>query len=116
MRMRKLRGRLSAQIAVLALDALASCVGGGPSRELKRIQERSSAVVEAAVGRALVAGALSASAATASGPGTASIVAMGVYASIPVGTIAAAVTIMGFLAAPVHDLGRVVEYRQMYRA
>jgi len=115
-RLRKLRGRLSAQIADTVLAAPAIRAGGGQSRELKRIQERSSAVVEAAVGRARVAGALSASAATASGLGTAAIVAMGVYASIPVGTIAAAVTIMGFLAAPVHDLGRVVEYRQMYRA
>lgn len=115
-RLRKLRGRLSAQIADTVLAAPAIRAGGGQSRELKRIQDRSSAVVEAAVRRARVAGALGASGATAAGLGTAAIVAMGVYASLPVGTIAAAVTVMGFLAAPVHDLGRVVEYRQMYRA
>lgn len=115
-RLRKLRGRLSAQIADTVLAAPAIRAGGGQSRELKRLRERSSAVVEAAVGRARVAGALRASAATATGLGTAAIVAVGVYASIPVGTIAAAVTVMGFLAAPVQDLGRVVEYRQMYRA
>jgi len=115
-RLRKLRGRLSAQIADTVLAAPAIRAGGGQSRELKRIQERSSAVVEAAVGRARVAGALRASTATASGLGTAAIVAMGVYARLPLGTVAAAVTVMGFLVAPVQDLGRVVEYRQMYRA
>lgn len=115
-RLRKLRGRLSAQIADTVLAAPAIRAGGGQSRELKRIQERSRAVVEAAVARARVAGALRASAATASGLGTAAIVAMGMYANLSVGTIAAAVAVMGFLVVPVQDLGRVVEYRQMYRA
>jgi ABC-type multidrug transport system fused ATPase/permease subunit len=115
-RLRKLRGRLSAQIADTVLAAPAIRAGGGQNRELKRIQERSRAVVEAAVARARVAGALRASAATASGLGTAAIVAMGMYANLSVGTIAAAVAVMGFLVVPVQDLGRVVEYRQMYRA
>lgn len=114
--LRRLRGRLAGQIADTVLAASTIRAAGGQRRELRRIRNRSRAVVEASIARARAAGALRGLAAAASGVATATVVGAGLYAQVPVGTIAGAITIVGILAAPVQDLGRVVEYRQMYRA
>jgi ABC-type ATPase involved in cell division len=44
------------------------------------------------------------------------VIGTGLLAGLPTHTIAGALTIVGFLATPIHDVGRVVEYRQSYRA
>lgn len=114
--LRKVRGRLSSYLgdAVLATRAIRSA--GGQRRELGRIEEQSLALVEAAVSRARVAGALRGAAAATSGIATASMVGLGLVAGVPTTTVASALTVLGFLAAPIHDLGRVVEYRQTFKA
>jgi len=56
------------------------------------------------------------SAAATSGIITAMVIGTGLLAGLPTHTIAGAITIVAFLATPIHELGQVVEYRQTYRA
>jgi ABC-type transport system involved in cytochrome bd biosynthesis fused ATPase/permease subunit len=56
------------------------------------------------------------SAAATSGIITAMVIGTGLLAGLPTHTIAGAITILAFLATPIHELGQVVEYRQTYRA
>lgn len=114
--LRRVRGRLASHIADTVLASRAIRAGGGQTRELRRLRSRSGDVVEAAIARAWVAGALRGAAAAASGAATATVVASGLWHNVPTGTIAGAITVVGILASPIHDLGRVVEYRQSYRA
>jgi ABC-type multidrug transport system fused ATPase/permease subunit len=80
------------------------------------VEKLSQRVVQASIARARAAGALRGVAATATGLATATVVGAGFYQHVPTGTIAGAITVVGLLASPVHDMGRVVEYRQSYRA
>lgn len=113
---RRTRGRLSAQIAdtLLATDAIRS--GGGEVRELNRIDRRSRTMIHASIMRARWAGALRGSAAAASGLAAASVIGVGLVTRAPLSTMTAALSLIGYLATPLHDLGRVAEYRQTYRA
>lgn len=114
--LRRARGRLSGHLAdtIMAADSIRS--GGGATRELNRVERLSERLVDAAIARARCAGALRGAAATTVGLITALIIGVGVLAALPPATIAAALTVIGFLATPIHDLGRVAEYRQAYRA
>lgn len=114
--LRKVRGRLSSYVADTLLATRAIRSAGGQRRELGRIEEQSLALVAAAVSRARTAGALRGAAAATSGLATASMVGLGIVTGVPTATVASALTVLGFLAAPIHDLGRVVEYRQTFRA
>jgi ABC-type iron transport system FetAB ATPase subunit len=73
-------------------------------------------LVAASIEKAKVAGAMRGTAAAMSGTTTAMVIGTGLLAGLPTHTILGAVTIVAFLANPIHDLGRVVEYRQTYRA
>jgi ABC-type multidrug transport system fused ATPase/permease subunit len=113
---RRARGRLAAQVADTILSTTAIRSAGGSGRELNRVDRLSRSLVDAAVRRAHAAGALRGLAAGAAALSTASIIGAGVASGLPAATMAAAVTVAGFLAVPMNDLGRVAEFRQTYRA
>lgn len=113
---RRHRGRLSSQVADTILSMTAIRSGGGQVRELRRISVLSEGLVRASIERAKIAGALRGAAAAAAGVASAAVVGIGLAAGMGTHTIAGALAIVGFLATPVHDLGRVAEYRQSYRA
>jgi ABC-type multidrug transport system fused ATPase/permease subunit len=113
---RRRRGRLSSQVADTMLSTTAIRSAGGSERELSRIEKHSQALVTASIEKAKVAGGIRGAAASTSGIATAMVIGTGLLAGLPTHTIAGALTIVGFLATPIHDLGRVVEYRQSYRA
>lgn len=113
---RRVRGRLSSQVADTILSTAAIRSAGGSDRELNRIEKYSQGLVAASIERAKVAGAMRGAAAATSGVATAMVIGTGLLAGLPTHNIAGALTIVGFLATPIHDLGRVVEYRQTYRA
>lgn len=115
-RVRRQRGRLSTQVADTILSAASIRSAGGSERELNRIDQHSQALVAASIERARVAGAMRGAAAATSGLATAMVIGAGLVAGLPTHSIAGALTIVGFLATPIHDLGRVVEYRQTYLA
>jgi len=115
-RVRRVRGRLSSQVADTILSTPAIRSAGGSDRELARIEAHSQALVAASIQKAKVAGAMRGTAAAMSGVATAMVIGTGLLAGLPTHTIAGALTIVTFLAVPLHDLGRVVEYRQTYRA
>jgi len=114
--LRRQRGRLSSQVADTILSTPAIRSAGGSDRELRRIAGLGNGLVTAAIDRAKVAGALRGAAATASAVATAMVVGIGLLAGMPTHSIAGALAIMGFLSTPIHDLGRVAEYRQTFRA
>lgn len=114
--LRRARGRVSAHVAdaVLAADSIRT--GGGLRRELRRTESLSRELVSAAVSRARYAGVLRGAATAAAGLVAALVIGIGVAARLTPATITAALAIAGFVAASIHDLGRVIEYRQAYRA
>lgn len=114
--LRRRRGVLSSQVADTILSTPAIRSAGGSSWELRLIEKYSSSLVTAAVRRAQVAGALRGVAAATSGVAAAIVVGTGLLARVPTHSIAGALIIMGFMAGPIHDLGRVTEFRQTYRA
>ena len=114
--LRRARGKLAAQVADTILSARTIRAGGGSVRELHQIERASHSLVRAAINRARWAGLLRGLAATASGLATATAIAIGLVAHLPPNQIAAALAVVGFLATPLNDAGRVAEYRQTYRA
>ena len=115
-RVRRVRGKLSSQVADTMLSTAAIRSAGGSDRELARIEKYSKVLVAASIEKAKVAGAMRGTAAAMSGIATAMVIGTGLLAGLPTQSIAGALTILGFLAAPMYDFGRVVEYRQTYRA
>jgi ABC-type multidrug transport system fused ATPase/permease subunit len=115
-RVRKVRGRLSSQVADTILSTPAIRSAGGSDRELARIETHSQALVAASIEKAKVAGAMRGTAAAMSGIAIAMVIVTGLLAGLPTHAIAGALTIVAFLTVPLHDLGRVVEFRQTYRA
>lgn len=113
---RRARGRLAAQVSDAVAAESAIRAGGGVHRELKRIDQLSGRVRATAVRRARVAGYLRGSAVSTAALATLGVVVVGTGFGIPHALIATAITVVGVLVAPVHDLGRVVEYRQSYLA
>jgi ABC-type multidrug transport system fused ATPase/permease subunit len=113
---RRARGRLSGQIADTILAARSIRAGGGSVRELHRIDRFSEQMVASAIEKATYAGALRGTAAATTGVATALVVLASVHARLPPASTATALTVLGFLASPIHDLGNIVEYRQAYRA
>lgn len=114
--LRRQRGRLSSQVADTILSTPAIRSAGGSDRELRRIAGLSNGLVSAAIDRAKVAGALRGAAATASAVASTMVVGIGLLSGLPTHSIAGALAIVGFLSTPIHDLGRVAEYRQTFRA
>jgi ABC-type multidrug transport system fused ATPase/permease subunit len=113
---RRERGRLAGHLADTLTATAAIRSAGGGYRELRRLDRRSAKVVEAAIDRARVIGRIRGMATAATGTATATVIAASLFADLSAAHLAAALTVVGLMSAPVQDLGRVVEYRQNYRA
>lgn len=113
---RKARGRLASQVSDTVAAGTLIRAGGGAERELNRIDKLSMRVGSAAVDRAKVAGYLRGLAASAAAISTLCVISAGTWVALDPATIASAITVVGVMATPIHDLGRVVEYRQSYLA
>jgi ABC-type multidrug transport system fused ATPase/permease subunit len=114
--LRQQRGRLAARLADTVIAAGTIRAAGGEAREVRQVDKAGRKVVGAAVNRAAIAGWIRGSAAAGASLGSVAVAAVGVWQSIPTATIAAGLTIAGMIAAPVTDSGRVVEYRQNFKA
>lgn len=115
-RLRRVRGRLAARMTdtVLAREGIAAA--GGTDRERRRLEEGSREVVEAALARSRTAGLLQ-GAAMATAAAVAVAVALAARgAGLGAGAVASALTVAGVLGAALAETGRVVEYRQNFRA
>jgi ABC-type multidrug transport system fused ATPase/permease subunit len=115
-RVRRERGRLAGHLADTLTATTAIRTAGGGYRELKRLTKRSAKVVDAAIDRARVVGRIRGTTTAATGVATATVIAGSMFAGLGGAVLAAALTVVGLLAAPVQELGRVVEYRQSFRA
>jgi ABC-type multidrug transport system fused ATPase/permease subunit len=107
---------LAAHLADTLTATTAIRSAGGGFRELRRLDQRSARVVQAAVERARVLGRIRGAAASAAAMATVTVIAGSLIVGLDGTTLAAGLTVAGILASPVQDLGRVVEYRQAYRA
>jgi ABC-type multidrug transport system fused ATPase/permease subunit len=115
-RVRRERGRLAGHLADTLTATTAIRSAGGAYREMRRLDLRSAKVVQAAVDRARVLGRIRGAAAAAAAMATVTVIAGSLFVGLDGATLAAGLTVAGILATPVQDLGRVVEYRQAYRA
>lgn len=114
--LRRQRGRLAARLADTVMAAGTIRAAGGEEREVKQVDKAGRNVVDAAVHRAAASGSIRGAAAAAASLGTAAVAAVGSWQAIPTATVAAALTIVGMIAAPITDMGRAVEYRQNFKA
>lgn len=114
--LRRFRGRMSARIADSVQAGESIRVAGAVRRELNAVDRDSSKVVNAAVERARITGLIRALTVTAASLSTAAVVYLAVLGIIDVAGVASIMTLLGVMATPMGDLGRVVEYRQNYRA
>jgi len=115
-RVRRERGRLAGHLADTLLATPAIRSAGGSDRELKRVEDRSTKMVRASVDRARVLGRIRGATAAATGLATASMIGCSIAVGLSASNLVAALTVVGLLSGPVQDLGRVVEYRQTFRA
>ncbi|NUO34934.1 MAG: ABC transporter ATP-binding protein [Dermatophilaceae bacterium] len=114
--LRRIRGRLAGHVTDTVMAAPGIRPAGGQERELRRVERLSRQLGQAAISRARTGGALRGVAAATSGLASASAIAVGLATHLPTAEIAAALTINGLLSTPIHDLGRVAEFRQTYLA
>ena len=114
--LRRRRGRMSARIADAVRAGESIQAAGGIRRELNALDRDSGKVVDAAVARARITGLVRASTVTAASLSTAAVVVLGALGMIDAAGVASAMTLLGVMAAPMGELGRVIEYRQNYRA
>lgn len=111
--LRKKRGRMAARIADSVMAGELLHATGAIDRELNAVTRDSARVVIAAVRRSWATGFSRALMAMAASLGTVSIVISG---HLEVSEVAGIMMLLGVLATPVAELGRVVEYRQNYKA
>ncbi|HRO94683.1 ABC transporter ATP-binding protein [Citricoccus sp.] len=114
--LRRRRGRMSARIADTVRAGESIQAAGGVRRELNALDRDSGKVVGAAVARARITGLVRASAITAASLATATVVVLGALGIIDAAGVASSMTLVGVMTTPLGDLGRVVEYRQNYKA
>ncbi|MPV36483.1 ABC transporter ATP-binding protein/permease [Georgenia subflava] len=114
--LRRRRGRLATAVSETVTAARTVRAGGGERRELRNLDRLSGVVAEAAVHRSRVAGALRGASALASALALAAVAVVGAWFEVSAPAVAGALTIVGLVAGPVTDLGRVVEYRQAFLA
>ena len=114
--LRRRRGRMSARIADTVRAGESIQAAGGVHRELNALDRDSGKVVGAAVSRARITGLVRASAVTAASLATAAVVVLGALGLIDAAGVASSMTLVGVMTTPLGDLGRVVEYRQNYKA
>ncbi|MGO4957147.1 ABC transporter transmembrane domain-containing protein [Luteococcus sp. Sow4_B9] len=113
--LRRTRGKLAGVITdtVQARDSVVTA--GGTDREIRRLAQDSRELGRRAVSRAVLSGALRGSAASVATVAMVVVGATGAITRVEPATIATAFIIVGMLATPVSDLGRVSEYRQSFR-
>lgn len=113
---RRYRGRMSARIADTVQAGESVQVAGAVRRELNAVDRASSKVVDASVQRARITGLIRALTITAASLCTAGVVYLAVLSIIDVAGVASIMTLLGVIAGPMGELGKVVEYRQNYWA
>lgn len=113
---RRYRGRMSARIADTVQAGESVRVAGAVRRELNAVDRDSSRVVGASVKRARITGLIGALTVTAASLSTAAVVYLAVLGILDVAGVASIMTLLGVMATPMSELGKVVEYRQNYRA
>ena len=114
--LRRRRGQLAAHVADTVHAAATIRVAGGVRREVRNIGQAGDRVVAAAIARARVAGAIRGAAVAFASLALVAVAAVGSWTTTSGASIATALTVVGLLATPVNDLGRVVEFRQSFRA
>jgi ABC-type multidrug transport system fused ATPase/permease subunit len=114
--LRKARGRLAGQITDTINAATAVRAASGEERELGRVDRLGREVIDAAIERATFAGSLRATTIGTASATAVAVAATGAFTGLDQGLVAGALTIVSMISGPVHDLGRIVEYRQSYRA
>lgn len=110
------RGRLSAQLTEVLESTGANRMAGGPDTAMERVDTYSRSLVSVSIQRAKAVGAMRGAVAATSGIGTTVVIGTWLLAGLPSHRIAGALTLVGFLVSPLHNLGRVAEQRQTYRA
>ncbi|MEL4504471.1 ABC transporter ATP-binding protein [Luteococcus sp. H138] len=113
--LRKKRGTLAGVITDTVQAGQSIVVAGGLEREIRRLADDSREVGRRAVSRAVLSGWLRGAAASMATIAMVAVGASGALAGVDAATIAAAFIIVGMMATPVTDLGRVSEYRQSFR-
>ncbi|WP_394275391.1 ABC transporter transmembrane domain-containing protein [Luteococcus sp.] len=114
-RLRRQRGRLAGQIADAVQASEPILVAGGVEREVKSLGRQSRELGDRAVSRATLSGVLRGAAASVATLAMVFVGATAVLTNLDAATIATAFLIVGMLATPVTDLGRVGEFRQSFR-
>lgn len=114
--LRRRRGALASRIAE-TLDAATSVrAAGGVGREVGRLQDAAARMAAAAVHRARFAGALRASALAVPLMGSVLLVGLASSAGLPASAITSGLLLLGISSAVLGEFGRMVEYRQNYKA
>ncbi|WP_099092681.1 ABC transporter transmembrane domain-containing protein [Corynebacterium crudilactis] len=111
--LRSKRGRMAARIADSVMAGEMLWAVGGVNREVNAVSRDSDRVVVAAVKRSWATGFTRALMAMAASLSTVSVVVSG---HLDPSEVAGTMMLLGVLATPVTELGRVVEYRQNYKA
>ena len=114
--LRRQRGRMASRIADTASAAVSINAAGGVGRELKHIDKAGLKVADAAVARSVVTGGMRGAAAGAAMLSMVGVLLVAAWAGQDPAHVASALLVIGVLAGPVTDLGRVGEYRQNFRA
>ena len=113
---RRRRGRLAARVADTVSAAASVQAAGGTRREVRHIRSLGDQLAAAAVRQARTTGYLRASAAVAASASVAAVASAGAGLNTDTAIIAAALTAVGMMSAPVTETGRIIEYRQKFRA
>lgn len=111
--LRRRRGRMAARIADSVMAGESVRAAGAIQREVNAVSRDSGRVVTSAVQRAWATGLTRAVMVTGASISTVAVVLSG---HLDAQQVAGTMMLLGVLATPVGDLGRVVEYRQNYRA
>lgn len=114
--LRRHRGSLAARIADTVTAASSINAAGGREREIGRLDQSAQKVISAAVDRSRFAGALRATALSVPLLGSVLVVALAAKAGLPTGAVASGLLLIGVSAAVLGEFGRMVEYRQNYKA
>lgn len=114
--LRRKRGKLAAHIADTVAASSTIRSAGGTEREVKQVNKIGLAVAGAAVDRAITAGWIRGAAAAAAALAAAAVAVVGTTQGVATATVAGALTIVGIISAPVSDMGKVIEYRQNFKA
>ncbi|WP_047260607.1 ABC transporter transmembrane domain-containing protein [Corynebacterium uterequi] len=114
--LRRQRGRMSARIADTVMAGESVRASGAVQREINALDRHSQRVADAAVDRAWVSGFTRSLTATATSACTIAVVLVSVLGYTDTASVASTMLLLGILTTPLTDLGRVVEYRQNFRA